>query len=539
MSDSDLKGDPELMEFLQSAPPRLVPAGFTKAIPDRKEVWGKVIFGAMFLILGSVFTLIFVPKNYIQQLSILRGPSTEVVGTVLDSTETSQSENEVKVWETTFQYRAEDGKEREGTVFRTGGGWDPNDRVRVIYLNRDPEKALIKGTRLDPFGPAASFVLIFPIAGLGLLLTAFKGRKRNKKLLRDGWVAQAMVADINKQSLRVNGRFRHTIQFVRLDDAQEMKWVTYDTAKIELCYRKREANEAVTLLYDPKEPKKIDLPEAWGKTFSISSHDYLEKTKSGTIAKPLQVAPWIDDFLNSPVPRKLPSKLRWNTPYLVRTSIPTIMGIGIFLTGAIFSSKLVSWNWVMKSRLDATAVATVVREEDGVDFISIPVIRVKYSFEDQYGYTHQSVVYTVGKGHPPGIQINVKYDRDHPEASLPDGFWIERANLIGIFLLIFPAIGLCMLVIPHAAESRRFRVLRHGTVEVAKIVRIEDTGKTENYQAVFAIWIQPINGMSEIRYETMKEKELKYAMRALDLGETIRVLIDPKHPKVCVLPETW
>ena len=263
MLDGDLKNDPELWNFLQSSPPRQIPYRFRKWAKPPRERWLGIFIGMIFLPMGLLFSWVFVPWNYLDQRKIESGPSVQVIGTVIESSETDSSENETKVWQVTYRYPGPDGRLLRGKGYRTGRGWKTGEQVPVRHLRDQPELAMINGTRLDSFPLFAGFVIIFPVLGLFFLVSSTYQWGDHKYLLQQGWVSQAMVGDILKQKIEMNGNHRHKIQLIRMDDAKEITWRTYDPEQIEWCRHKQRLNESVTILYDPRKPAKLILPELW------------------------------------------------------------------------------------------------------------------------------------------------------------------------------------------------------------------------------------------------------------------------------------
>jgi hypothetical protein len=73
------------------------------------------------------------------------------------------------------------------------GGPPPRLRVTVEYDPAHPGTNRIQGTRTSPYTPWVLFVLVFPLAGLGVALGGLMAGRRRGRLLRDGELAPATV----------------------------------------------------------------------------------------------------------------------------------------------------------------------------------------------------------------------------------------------------------------------------------------------------------------------------------------------------------
>jgi hypothetical protein len=103
----------------------------------------------------------------------------------------------------------------EGISYRTGQGAREGDNVTVEFPAGKPGFSRIRGMRRTPFGPFVAFVLVFPLAGLTLVLPSVWRGWRNVRLLVTGETAQAVFLSKEYTNVRINKQtvYKLTFQF--------------------------------------------------------------------------------------------------------------------------------------------------------------------------------------------------------------------------------------------------------------------------------------------------------------------------------------
>jgi hypothetical protein len=160
--------------------------------------------GAIFLIMGLVFTLIFTggfrPIDELR-LALFRTTARGIVTSVSD---TNATENDVPVYEYGFAFASRREEKVAGRSYSTGKQWSVEDTVTIEYVPEDPAIARIQGARLSEFMPWVLFVLIFPAVGAVFFGSAAIGGWRQVALLRCGQVADARILSTRPTGMTVN-----------------------------------------------------------------------------------------------------------------------------------------------------------------------------------------------------------------------------------------------------------------------------------------------------------------------------------------------
>ena len=103
-------------------------------------------------------------------------------------------------------------------------------------------------------------------------------------------------------------------------------------------------------------------------------------------------------------------------------------------------------------------------------------------------------------------------------------------------LLIFPTIGILVLVISWRVRKRRIGLLRDGSFAFAKITKIRDTKLTINRERVFEVTaLVDSDGPALEITARVRGKDASLAQERLAREERIGVLYDPRRPKRALL----
>ena len=183
-----------------------------------------------------------------------RGPYGTVDGKVTRVEETGASVNRRRVHANHYEYSL-DGNLLTGVSYSTGQDVSPGEAVEIEFAEGNPSRSRIAGQRRAMFGAGVTFVSIFPLIGLAILVPAtLSGIKRNR-LLREGLLATGTLKSKERTNVTVNNRILYelTFEFTARDGRQhEAKARTTATERLE-----DEAQEP--LLYDPSDPTRAYL----------------------------------------------------------------------------------------------------------------------------------------------------------------------------------------------------------------------------------------------------------------------------------------
>lgn len=253
---------PEIAAFIGMPTPRRVPRWIVKKNTLGFAVWAMMLFGLPFLLLGVVATKAIFPWRQIEQWRIERGEQGEVEGTITAEENPKVSINDEPVKRFRYVFRAEDGAEREGAAYVTGGTWQEGGKVRVRYLLSDPGLSVPEGGRLSIGSMADIWVLLFPFIGGCCFFIPIVLLARRRKLLRYGKIATARMDSMRKTNVSVNRQPQYRINLVG-EDGTRMSRRTHDEREISLAAAKLESGEPVTILHDPMKPDRLILVESW------------------------------------------------------------------------------------------------------------------------------------------------------------------------------------------------------------------------------------------------------------------------------------
>jgi hypothetical protein len=213
-------------------------------------------FGWALLGFGGIFFWIFA-MNADLSFVTFRGPVHRITGEVTEIEKTSASEGGSKTRSGTPVYRTHyaysiAGQRITGTAYSTGRHPTVGETVEVQYALNDPKESRIEGMRRKMFGAGASFVVIFPLVGLGIAYAGLRvGLKRNH-LLRHGLVAMGTMVDKKATNTQINKQtvYELTFEFTTRDGQRHQ-------TKVRSHQPERLQDEAQEpLLYDPARPEK-------------------------------------------------------------------------------------------------------------------------------------------------------------------------------------------------------------------------------------------------------------------------------------------
>ncbi len=162
-------------------------------------------FGALFMLMGLVFTIIFTSGYRPLDDIRLALSQTTAQGKVTSIVDPNATENDVPVYEYIFTFTTRREEPMTGHSYSTGRRWSAGSSVTIDYIPDAPYISRIQGARTSMFSPFILFVLIFPAVGGALFLTAAAGGLRQAWLLRHGLIADARIKSTRSTNTTVNG----------------------------------------------------------------------------------------------------------------------------------------------------------------------------------------------------------------------------------------------------------------------------------------------------------------------------------------------
>jgi hypothetical protein len=161
-------------------PPRRVPLSLKIANVFNPAV--QICF--VFFGFGMVFFWAFVAQADFSFFTET-GERLRATGSVQSVEATGASENKSRVMAHHYEFSVA-GRTYRGTSYSSDRSAASGETVAIEYLKADPSKSRIEGMRRKIFGPAVSFVAIFPLIGLLGVVFAMRYGLRTNAVLRDG-----------------------------------------------------------------------------------------------------------------------------------------------------------------------------------------------------------------------------------------------------------------------------------------------------------------------------------------------------------------
>lgn len=221
----------------------------------------RIWVGSVIAIFGSILTYAVFPLNFVRDWR-LSGSAT-VEGVVTDSTETRLTVDDLRVWRHDFHYTLE-GRVYEGRCYTTGNREFGGRNVAVQYLPGDPAIARIVGTRSSLERNSGLFLLLLPLFGVIMLVGGLCEQRQGLWLLKHGRFAAAWVESVERTGSDVNYQPEYAV-VLRLTDLERKTTVTlrcHTPEVVTFAETRLQSGQHVAVLYDPKDPLRILMPEA-------------------------------------------------------------------------------------------------------------------------------------------------------------------------------------------------------------------------------------------------------------------------------------
>ena len=257
-------------------PPRHIPPMLTLSL-----IFDKIcIVGAAVMSFGLIFFWLFFHPKAVLQDHYLNTKGVEVLGIVTSSTETNYEVNERDVYRIDFTFKTPRG-EQTGFAYSTDSSINSGADVTVQYLENEPQVSRIKGTRRDPIGWAGGFVIIFPFAGLMVILGGISKGLKTVSLMKNGILADAEVLDVRTppRSGDSDTSVLSEIVLKYVDDRGNERTFTHSTSNIfDVGDEPREL-----ILFDPTNPKKAFPIDEFYKKVEIDNRGEIQDASPGSV----------------------------------------------------------------------------------------------------------------------------------------------------------------------------------------------------------------------------------------------------------------
>jgi hypothetical protein len=218
-------------------------------------------------------------------------------------------------------------------------------------------------------------------------------------------------------------------------------------------------------------------------------------------------------------------------------------GAGFFAFGMIFwwvfgaQADVTSWYRFSGELQRTTGVAlacehTGITEGGGDHSPGTPIYRIEYEYYELQGSTPiTGICFATGMNPAPGQQVEIEYEPGNPAVSRIVGTRKSAIDAWGIFVALFPALGLIFMVLGLRGNLRAVRVLRTGKLARGKLVEKQATNTRINNRTVYRLTFEFQDEQGRIYRVSGKT----HITELLEDEELERLLYDPNHPEGGVL----
>ena len=236
------------------------------------------VMGYLFLLFGLVFVWAFDIPGTIEGFINFQGELAEVQGEVTEILETNMYENDYMVYEVHFNYKERAGNSYENFSYSVNAP-AVGEKVVVEYNVANPYYSRIQGLRFSEAPIWVSFVLIFPLTGLVIVLFGLAKGFAAISIVRKGELAEGTLKSKTITPVRINNQpvYKLTFEF-RARDGQ----IHQCDSKTHLP-DKLQDDQMEKIIYDPGKPEKGLLLDAIPVKMKVEGSSYVFSSDGGIL----------------------------------------------------------------------------------------------------------------------------------------------------------------------------------------------------------------------------------------------------------------
>ncbi|MCB0705797.1 MAG: DUF3592 domain-containing protein [Saprospiraceae bacterium] len=222
-------------KFLNESPPRYIDM-FSQSVVILSGFLQQ--FGWAFFSFGMIFVWVFGMQSTAVNVLKPIGKSVETTGTLTAVSMTSASQNEDNIYRYTYTY-IHAFREYEGRSYGTASDKKAGDQIPVRYSQKHPERSVIPGMRRAVFSAWVLFVVLFPLVGLGLIISQILKNVEYLRLLRFGTATKGRLVDKSRTNKTVTINdvsypvYAFSFQFEHNGEIYKSKAETHLTERLE------------------------------------------------------------------------------------------------------------------------------------------------------------------------------------------------------------------------------------------------------------------------------------------------------------------
>jgi hypothetical protein len=243
----------------------------------------------------------------------------------------------------------------------------------------------------------------------------------------------------------------------------------------------------------------------------------------------------LTQWLRTPAPRRLTPSLRKQVGKVPGSWFLVLFGLIFVAAGSFFCAMFLPWKMWQEMSLDRAKprmVAGMVTRSEATNMSinDAQVWRHEVTFQDG-GEAVVSVGYTTGKTCSEGEQVKVRVHPEDGALHCPERMRMTKGSLGSAFVLLFPAVGLLVMLSPWFTRRSRFALYEKGLVADIRVLDVQATNVQVNHRTVHKITVRYPTLTEPIVLKISDVDQVLSLSEAHQTGEPLRVIYNPKKPK--------
>ena len=207
-----------------------------------------------------------------------------------------------------------------------------------------------------------------------------------------------------------------------------------------------------------------------------------------------------------------------------------VLGFGLVFVWAFGIDATIASLIAWRGETDTAAGVVRACEDTGGKANNVTIYRNVYTFTAADGSQHEGASYATGKQLAPGTSVTVVYVKDNPAVSRIRDMRSTLMGAWGLFILIFPLVGLVLVAASLVRSRKRLRLLRDGITAVGTLVDKQATNTSVNHQRVYKFtYAFTADDGGTYRATARTHETGKFS------DENEPLLYDPANPNVAVM----
>lgn len=249
-------------------------------------------------------------------------------------------------------------------------------------------------------------------------------------------------------------------------------------------------------------------------------------------------------LLASGTPRVVPPHIARATQGGCIAWILPLFGFCFALFGLFAAKEFFPWRFQAEGKLNSAAAQVVPGVITAVipTKVSIndaPIISYRFRYEPPDGRVYEGTCFTNHQRWTQGAAVTVRYLPETPAVACPVGGRLSKASGFDTLVFVFPLAGLGFIAWFLVARNRAGWLLREGALTEVKVLAVDATRMSVNYQTVYAITVSSpdLQGGVPVTVKRWQKPDINLATARALRQEPVFVLYDPRKPARLLFPE--